>query len=127
MGQQYIGYGFNGSAGPYLRKTREDCISLIQPKTVAELHSNVSACILDKITDLDQVYTSRQYILILWPAFIGAVITLAPDPRQIVYDNLRWSVLFAVTYGRLPGLDRSSPPHHVEAPSESKGRSKYES
>ena len=45
----------------------------------------------------------------------------------MVYDNIWWSALFAITCGGLPGLDGSSPPHHVDALSEQERRSKCES
>ena len=95
---------------------------------MAEFHANVSACILDRFTELDKaLFSSRQYILTLWPAFVGAIVALAPDPGQMVYDNIWWSALFALTCGGLPGLDSSAPPHHVEALSEQEGRAKCES
>ena len=121
--QTFVGYGSDLAAGPYLRQTREECIKLVQPKNGDELRSNVTACMLDKFTELDKsLFASRQYILTLWPAFVGAIVALAPDPAYMVYDNLWWSALFAVTCGGLPGLDTGSPPHHVEAHSEKEGR-----
>ncbi|KAG8531143.1 uncharacterized protein KY384_004501 [Bacidia gigantensis] len=122
--EQFVGFGGVGNPGPYLRKTRDECIALVQPKTQFALKQNVTACILQKFTETDKaIYASRQYVLTLWPAFIGAIVALAPDPAYMVYDNLWWSVLFCVTSGGLPGLEQgSSPPHHVEAHSEGEGR-----
>lgn len=98
-----------------MRKMRDDCITRIQPRNQAELYENVTACILATL--------SRQYILTLWPAFVGVIVALAPDPANMVYDNVWWAALFAITCGGLPGLHgSSSPPHHVEAHSESEGR-----
>ncbi|KAL8945771.1 MAG: hypothetical protein Q9222_007735 [Ikaeria aurantiellina] len=128
MRQQIIGYNFTGSAGTYLHATREKCIGFIQPTPPAELNANVSACMLDSFTELDKaLFSWRQYILTLWPAFVGAIVALAPDPSLIIYDNIGWSALFAITCGGLPSLDGSNPPHHIEALSEQDWRSKCES
>ena len=117
------GFGTTERAGPYLVKTRQVCVDLVQPKTAYERRVNVTGCILDKFTEVDKaMFSSRQYILTLWPAFVGAIVALAPDPSKMVYDNIWWSVLFAITSGGLPGLDSASPPHHVEAHSEREGR-----
>lgn len=128
MSQQFVAFGSSIAAGPYLQQTRDECIQLIQPKTGEERRANVSACILEKFTEIDKsLYASRQYILTLWPAFVGAIVGFAPDPAFMVYDNVWWASLFAVTSGGLPGLDNSaSPPHHVEAHSEQEGRSMCE-
>ena len=129
MTQQYVGFGSKDTMGVYLQKTREDCIDKIKPKTLVQLRQNVTACVLDKFTETDKaVFASRQYILTLWPAFVGAIVAMAPDPAFMVYDNLWWAALFAVTCGGLPGLDASngSPPHHVEALSEAEGQSMCE-
>lgn len=128
MGEQFVGYGSHLAAGPYLRKTRQDCVDLVRPNNTAQLNNNVTACMLDTFTETDKsIYASRQYILTLWPAFVGAIVALAPDPAYMMYDNMWWAALFAVTCGGLPGLDASSsPPHHVEAHSESEGRSMCE-
>jgi len=121
------GYGTRELAGPYLVKTRQACVDLVQPKTADELRINVTGCILSKFTEVDKaLYSSRQYILTLWPAFVGAIVALAPDPSRMVYDNIWWSGLFAITSGGLPGLDSASPPHHVEAHSEREGRTMCE-
>ena len=123
----YYGFGFEGKAGPYLAQTRNDCVNLVQPKTADELKFNVTGCILTRFTELDKaLFSSRQYILTLWPAFVGAIVALAPDPSRMVYDNIWWSGLFAITSGGLPGLDSASPPHHVEAHSEEEGRTMCE-
>lgn len=127
MNQQYYGYGTRELAGPYLVKTRQACVDLVQPKTADELRINVTGCILNKFTEVDKaLYSSRQYILTLWPAFVGAIVALAPDPSSMVYDNIWWSGLFAITSGGLPGLESASPPHHVEAHSEREGRTMCE-
>ncbi|KAL8834316.1 MAG: hypothetical protein Q9170_003811 [Blastenia crenularia] len=129
-GQHFEGYSWSNDygSGAFLHDTREECIRLIKPTTLAEGHANISACILDRLTELDKaLFSSRQYILTLWPAFVGAIVALAPDPSQMCYDNIWWSVLFAITCGGLPGLDGSSPPHHVEVLFETEGRSKCES
>ncbi|KAL9607614.1 MAG: hypothetical protein Q9167_007485 [Letrouitia subvulpina] len=129
MGQQYIAFGgVDVDAGEYYRQTRADCIRLIQPKTSSERTSNVTACILDKFTEIDKaLFASRQYILTLWPAFVGAIVALAPDPANMIYDNIWWSALFCMTCGGLPGLEMSSsPPHHVEATSDAEGRTMCE-
>ena len=128
MGQEFIGYGSSLPAGAYLQDTREKCTALVQPKNEYERHFNVTACMLDKFTETDKaLYASRQYILTLWPAFVGAVVALAPDPANMVYDNIWWAALFAITCGGLPGLDgSSSPPHHVEAHSDKEGRAMCE-
>ena len=128
MGQEFIGYGSSLPAGAYLKDTREKCTALVQPKNEYERHFNVTACILDQFTETDKaLYASRQYILTLWPAFVGAIVALAPDPAYMVYDNLWWAALFAITCGGLPGLDgSSSPPHHVEAHSDNEGRAMCE-
>ncbi|MCJ1225562.1 hypothetical protein MMC12_002211 [Toensbergia leucococca] len=130
MNQSYNNYGYNftGHAGPYLAKTRKACVDLVQPETAYELRANVTGCILNKFTEVDKaLFSSRQYILTLWPAFVGAIVALAPDPSSMVYDNIWWSCLFAITSGGLPGLESASPPHHVEAHSEKEGRTMCES
>ena len=122
MSQHFVAFGApDESPGKYLHQLRENCTSLLRPENH---RTNVTACILDKFTELDKaMFASRQYILTLWPAFIGAIVALAPDCANMVYDNLWWAALFAVTCGGLPGLDKSSsPPHHVEARSEQEGR-----
>ena len=92
-------------------------------KTAYELSANVTGCILNKFTEVDKAwFSSRQYILTLWPAFVGAIVAPAPDPSRMVYDNIWWSGLFAITSGGFPGLESASPPHHVEARSEREGR-----
>ena len=127
MNQQYYGFGTREDAGPYLVQIRQTCVDLVQPKTADELKYNVTGCILNKFTELDKaLYSSRQYILTLWPAFVGAIVALAPDPSSMVYDNIWWSGLFAITSGGLPGLESASPPHHVEANSEREGRTMCE-
>lgn len=72
------------------------------------------------------LYASRQYFLTLWPAFVGAIVAIAPDPSSMVYDNIWWSGLFALTCGGLPGIDSACPAHHVEAHSEDEGRAMCE-
>ena len=120
---EFVGYGSSLSLGSYLRQTREDCITKVQPNTSAELRNNVTACVLNTFTETDKaIFASRQYVLTLWPAFVATIVALAPDPAYMVYDNIWWSILFAVTCGGLPGLDTASPPHHVEAHSEQEGR-----
>ena len=127
---QYEGYGGgNLRSGPYLAKTRAECARNV----TADGPSNdtfkdlVSGCILQKFTEYDKaLFASRQYILTLWPAFVGAIVALAPDPGYVVYDNMWWALLFAVTCGGLPGLDKGGPPHHVEAQDEVEGRSMCE-
>ena len=127
MAQQYFGFGYRTSSGLYLRQTREECIKIIQPKSEYEMRANVTGCILDKFTELDKaLFASRQYILTLWPAFVGAIVALGPDPSSLVYDNIWWSTLFCLTCGGLPGLDTSSPTHHVEAHSDVEGRAMCE-
>lgn len=88
MSQQYYGYGTRGHAGPYPNETRKICVGLVQPRTEFELRVNVTGCILNKFTEVDTaMFSSRQYILTLWPAFVGALVALAPDPSKMVYDN----------------------------------------
>jgi len=126
-GTQNNGYGFNGRSGPYLVTTRQACVDLVQPKTADEMRVNVTGCILQKFTELDRaLFSSRQYFLTLWPAFVGAIVAIAPDPSSMVYDNIWWSGLFAMTSGGLPGMESASPPHHVEAHSEREGRTMCE-
>lgn len=123
MPEQIVAYGGgNLSVGPYLSQTRQECIQLVQANTPHEW--NVTACILDKFTQYDNaLYASRQYILTLWPAFVGAIVAMAPDPANMVFDNVWWSAIFAVTCSGLPGLDNSaSPLHHIEAHSDAEGR-----
>lgn len=129
MGQQFIGYGSNLPPGPYLKGVRQHCIDLVKPQNSNQLRDNVTACMLATFTETDKVlFAARQYILTLWPAFVGAIVALAPDPAYMVYDNIWWAALFTITSGGLPGLDSSSsPPHHVEAHSESEGRTMCES
>ena len=129
MSQQFVAYGGNVNAGAYLRQTRQECTELLQPQTSgSELRGNVTACILDKFTQFDNaLYASRNYILTLWPAFVGAIVALAPDPANMIFDNVWWAALFAITCGGLPGLDSSaSPLHHVEAHSDAEGRAMCE-
>lgn len=73
------------------------------------------------------MYSSRQYILTAWPAFVGPIVALAPDPSSMVYENIWWSALFAIASGGLAGLDAVSPPHRVEAHSEGEGQMMCES
>jgi hypothetical protein len=121
--QATYGYGFADRSGPYLVRTRKACVELVNPTTAAEMRANVTGCILHKFTELDKaLFSSRQYILTLWPAFVGAIVALAPDPSIMVYDNIWWSVLFAITSGGLPGMESASPPHHVDAISEREGQ-----
>lgn len=128
MDQQNYGYGTSKDAGRYLVETRQACVDLLQPNTTDERRINVTGCILNKFTEVDKaLYSSRQYILTLWPAFVGAIVALAPDPSSMVYDNIWWSALFAITSAGLPGMDAVSPPHHVEAHSEDEGRTMCES
>jgi hypothetical protein len=127
MNNSTYGYGTREASGPYLAKTRQACMDLVQPKTAEELRANVTGCILTKFTELDKaLYSSRQCILTLWPAFVGAVVAIGPDPSSMVYDNIWWSGLFAITSGGLPGMESASPPHHVEAHSEREGRTMCE-
>lgn len=46
--------------------------------------------------------------------FVGAIVALAPDPSNMVYVNICWSMLFAITSGGLPGMGLASPPHLME-------------
>lgn len=123
MSQVYVGYGGNVPIGPYLHDTRQKCIEIIKPHNMTELVQNVTACMFAQFTEFDKaLYSSHNYILTLWPAFVGAIVALAPDACLVVYDNIWWSSLFAVTSGGLPGLMGSSiPPHHVEAESYGEG------
>lgn len=126
-GMQNNGYGFSGRSGLYLDMTRQACVDLVQPTTVEDMRVNVTGCILQKFTELDKaLFSSRQYFLTLWPAFVGAIVAIAPDPSFMVYDNIWWSGLFAITSGGLPGMESASPPHHVEAHSEREGRTMCE-
>ena len=128
MPQEYEAYGGgNLNVGAYLSQTRQKCIEVIQPRTPSELRSNVTACILDKFSQYDNaLYASRQYILTLWPAFVGAIVALAPDPANMVFDNIWWSALFSITCAGLPGMDNSAPLHHIEAHSDAEGRAMCE-
>lgn len=119
MSKEYIGYTSHLEIGDYLHQTRADCIDEIQPSSVYTLRSNISACIFSKFTEYEKsIFASRQYILTLWPAFVGAIVSTAPDASLLVYDNIWWSTLFALTCGGLPGQDTSSlPTHHLEASS----------
>lgn len=54
------------------------------------------------------------------------MVALAPEPTSLVYDNIWWSALFAMTSGGLPALISGSPPHDVEAHFERKGRTMCE-
>ncbi|KAL8867678.1 MAG: hypothetical protein Q9198_008428 [Flavoplaca austrocitrina] len=120
MNKSYVGYSSTLSAGPFLRQTRDNCQAVT---------TDVTACVLATFTETEKaLYGSRQYVLTLWPAFVGAIVALAPDPANMLYDNMWWAALFAVTSGGLPGLDSSSsPPHHVEAYSEKEARAMCES
>ncbi len=127
MNKTYIGYRAPTlSLGRYLSDTRHECIANIQPGSVYELRSNFSQCILEQFTEYEKdVYASRGYILTLWPAFVGAIVAMGSDASRLIYDNVWWSCLFAVTSGGLPGLDVSSvPPHHLEAPSYNEAHAK---
>ena len=138
MNTKLDGYGYNPTedAAVYVARTRQLCIDLVRAKMLNEpnvnmtgndLKANVTGCILDKFTEVDKVlFSSRQYILTLWPAFVGAIVALAPDPSRMVYDNIWWSCLFALTSGGLSGLNTASPPHHVEAYSERAGQAMCE-
>lgn len=89
MSQQLYGYGTRGHGGPYLVEIRQSCVDLVQPKTEYELRVNVTGCILNKFVEIDRaMFSSRQYILTLEPAFVSAIVALAPDPSKMVYDNI---------------------------------------
>ena len=119
MGKEYIGYTSHLVIGDYLHQTRADCIDEIQPSSVYTLRSNISECIFDKFTEYEKtIFASRQYILTLWPAFVGAIVSASPDASLLIYDNIWWSTLFALTCGGLPGQDASDlPTHHIKASS----------
>lgn len=125
--KQNFDFGSKENAGPHLVKTRNECTAEVEFNTEVEKRAKVTGCILNKFTELDKAkFSSRQYILTLWPAFVGAIVALAPDPSGMVYDNIWWSGLFAITSGGLPGMESALPPHHVEAHSEREGRNKCE-
>lgn len=117
----------NQFAGPHLSRTRNECaqeLKLDLNDLSPASRGNITGCILEKFTEFDKaLYASRQYILTLWPAFVGAIVALTPDPSSMIYDNVWWAILFGITFGGLPGLDhQGGPPHHVEATSEEEGR-----
>jgi len=60
--------------------------------------------------------------LTLWPAFIGAISALGPDPATMVNDNVWWAILFSLTCSAIPGASSIKPPHHIESTSTSQGR-----
>ena len=125
----YEGYGGgNRPPGTYLAETRADCERNVTGLAGADYHNAVSGCVLQAFNEFDKaLFASRQYILTLWPAFIGAIVAIAPDPGPMIYDNVWWASLFAVTCGGLPGVGgEGGPPHHVEAPDEEEGRSMCE-
>ena len=122
------GWGSKERSGVYLSTVRQECVDLVRPKTTHEMRANVTGCMLNKFTELDKALSaSRQYFLTLWPAFVGFIVALAPDPACMVFDNIWWSILFALTCGGLPGISSASPAHHIEAASESEGRALCES
>ena len=121
------GYSLRGNAGPYLERTRQYCMGKVNPNLTEDFKANVTGCILYNFTELDKaMFASRQYLLTLWPAFVGAIVSLSPNPSAIVYDNVWWSALFTLTSGGLPGTETTLPPHHVEAPSERSGHAMCE-
>ena len=127
MDPQTYGWGSQGRYGPYLSRIRQECVDLVRPKTADEMRSDVTGCVLSKFTELDKVlYASRQYFLTVWPAFVAAIVAIARDPSSMVYDNVWWSCLFAITSEGLPGIDSASPAHHVEDHSEREGRTMCE-
>jgi hypothetical protein len=106
-----------------LTTAREECRALIQPKNRFEYNNYVTECVFSKFGEVEKaVFASRQYILTLWPAFVGFICGLSSDPSIMVYDNLWWSVLFALTCSGLPGMSDKTPPHHIEVLSTSEGR-----
>ena len=112
------------SATFILGHVRDICTNL----TGISAGDTVTECMLETFTEVEKaMFASRQYILTLWPAFVGAIVAVAPDPSAMLYDNIWWAALFSVTCGGLPGLDKSSgPPHHVTALSEIEGRNMCE-
>ncbi|KAG8530205.1 uncharacterized protein KY384_004705 [Bacidia gigantensis] len=124
------GYGAKKNAGLYLSQLRDECTHRFGANQHQDdrLRTNITGCILETFTEYDKaLFASRQYILTLWPAFVGAIVALAPDPASMIYDNIWWTGLFCITCGGLPGLDMaSSPPHHVEVHSEVDGRAMCE-
>ncbi|KAL9131697.1 MAG: hypothetical protein Q9217_000438 [Psora testacea] len=92
MTQQFVAFGGNEPAGQYLRQTRDEC-----QKSQDELRANVTACILLKFTEFDKaLFASWQYVLTLWPALVGAIVALGPEPANMSFDNICPAVLGGV-------------------------------
>lgn len=85
-------------------------------------------CVLESSTQLEQsIYSERQYLLTLWPAFIGIICGFGPDPSDMVFDNVWWAAMFAITCGGLPGFDSRKPRHHATTDWVDEGRQICES
>lgn len=98
----------------HLHRVRHWCKSQTDYASIHNLY--VAECMYEQMSELQKaVIGGRQYVLTLWPAFVGFVCSLGPDPYYMVYDNLWWAILFAITSGALPGLTNRLPEHHVEA------------
>lgn len=96
---------------------------LVGPLRPGYIQDNITACILDTFTELDKaLFRSRQYVLTLWPAFVGFIVAQAPDLAYMVYDTAHWAALFSLTCGNLLGMQNAFPPLHVEAVSEEDGQ-----
>ena len=91
---------------------RGQCLQEVPGSRVGDV--DWAQCVLNSCTQFEQsVLAQRQYILTLWPTFIGFICSFGPDPADFVCDNVWWAVLFAVTCGGLPGLDTRKPRHYM--------------
>ena len=106
---------------------KKACTEIVKPKSRQEYHSAVTECVFKALTELQKAtISSRQYILTLWPAFVGFICALAPDPSVMIYDNVWWACLFAMTSSGTPGVNNSPPSHHIHVTTNLEGRSKCE-
>lgn len=110
--------------GLRFKSTRAKCIKLTagQPQFEQDWYiTSWVAYVFGTLTELDKaILASRQYMwvtlqdciglfvtltwnsLTLWPAFVGVIASFGPDPSVMMFDNLWWACLFAMTCCKNP-------------------------
>ena len=110
--------------GPYFNYTytslsnttvflRAACAEYYGPGS-AQWNYGVSNCVLNNLSQQMLANLAQHtYILTLWPAIVSIIVAMAPDAAAIAYDNLAWSIIFALTCGAMPGWNVPPLPHQL--------------
>lgn len=105
---------------------RDACEASVGPETY-DRYRNIFNCVWAKVDEIDKArLASFQYVFTLWPALVVLIVYMGPDPYYMVYDDILWSILFAITSAGMPGQSSALPPHHTDVLTVEEGRQKCE-